>query len=121
MAKEALHIDRDDLMQWIDAHMYISGYKMKTVQRRIGKPKPLAGGIGNATFRIKKMNTNYYKHLLSEREKSQRAQKAQTHYKNHCEDIDLLCKLGAYTNVGGNRTAGMGVIRYFPKSFLDLN
>ncbi|MFO8017616.1 MAG: CRISPR system precrRNA processing endoribonuclease RAMP protein Cas6 [Promethearchaeia archaeon] len=118
MAKKEIRIARDELIQWIDAHMYISGYKMKTVKRHIGKSRPLAGGIGNATYRIKKINTNFYKHLLEELDKEDRYEEAQNHYREKCSLIDLLCKVGTYTNVGGNRTAGMGVIRYFPKNFL---
>ncbi|MGV9172725.1 MAG: CRISPR system precrRNA processing endoribonuclease RAMP protein Cas6 [Promethearchaeia archaeon] len=120
MVKEENSIDRDDLLEWIGAHMYISGYKMKTVKRDIGKGRPLAGGIGNATYRIKKINSNFYKYLFEDLDAEERFSRVQSHYKQKCEQIDLLCKIGVYTNVGGNRTAGMGVIRYFPKTYLEL-
>ncbi|MEM0172580.1 MAG: CRISPR system precrRNA processing endoribonuclease RAMP protein Cas6, partial [Thermoproteota archaeon] len=33
----------------------------------------------------------------------------------HARFTDALMRLAEYTNVGGNRTAGFGVVKYFPK------
>jgi CRISPR/Cas system endoribonuclease Cas6 (RAMP superfamily) len=116
--EEALQIDRDAFLEWIDAHVYISGYKMRSAKRDIGKRKPVVGGMGNATYRVTKINRNYYKCLLKEANRKYDVQFVNEHFSNNCQWLDILCKLGTYTNVGGNRTAGMGVIRYFPKETL---
>lgn len=116
--EEALHIDREAFIDWIDAHVYISGYKMRSAKRDIGKPKPVVGGLGNATYRVTKINRNYYKQLLTDENKQYDIQFVNDHYSNNCKWLDVLCKLGTYTNVGGNRTAGMGVIRYWVKKEL---
>jgi len=39
-------------------------------------------------------------------------------YEQNCRWLEILCRFGEYTNVGGNRTAGMGVIRYYPKYYM---
>jgi len=32
---------------------------------------------------------------------------------------DAFMKFAEYSNVGGGRTAGFGVVRYFPKAYLE--
>lgn len=113
--EEALHIDREAFLDWIEAHVYISGYKMRSAKRDIGKRKPVVGGLGNATYRVTKINRNYYKHLLEDENKQHDMQFVNDHYSTNCKWLDVLCELGTFTNVGGNRTAGMGVIRYWRK------
>ncbi len=136
---EGLQIERDSFLRWVGAHLYISGYKMRTAKRDIGKRKPIVGGLGNATYRVTKLNTNYYKHLLEEMEARVMKDKAEgkekvgdmenadgmderafvkEDFSEKCRWLHVLCQLGTYTNVGGNRTAGMGVIRYWVKEKL---
>lgn len=117
--KEHSKTEREPLLEWINTHLYISGYKMRTAKRNIGKGRPLAGGIGNITYRISKINTSYYEELLKTMNKTYDHAYVNEHYLEACCWIDILSKLGTYTNAGGNRTAGMGVIRYFPKSYLS--
>jgi len=116
--EERLKIDGDSFIEWINAHVYISGYKMRSAKRDIGKQKPVVGGLGNATYRVTKINTNYYEKLLEKMVQKHDTQFVNNNYSENCQWLDILCKLGTYTNVGGNRTAGMGVIRYFPKTHL---
>ncbi len=114
-------IERKSLLKWINAHVYVSGYKLKTVKAEIGKNKPMAGAIGNASYRITKINKNYYSHYLEELNKQHDIDFINNDYINNGQWLEILCRLGEYTNVGANRTAGMGVIRYYPKRYLDAN
>ncbi|MEJ2252443.1 MAG: CRISPR system precrRNA processing endoribonuclease RAMP protein Cas6 [Candidatus Lokiarchaeota archaeon] len=119
ITKPESEIDRDTFLSWINAHVYISGYKLKSVRRDIGKPKPVVGGLGNATYRVTKINKNYYIHYLEELNREYDYQFVNEDYEANCKWLEILCKMGEYTNVGGNRTAGMGVIRYYPKYYLS--
>lgn len=116
--EERLKIDGDSFIEWINAHVYISGYKMRSAKRDIGKKKPVVGGLGNITYRVTKINTNYYKKILEKMVQKHDTRFVNDNYSENCRWLDILCKLGTYTNVGGNRTAGMGVIRFFPKTYL---
>lgn len=119
MNNDELKIDRESFIEWINAHVYISGYRMRSAKRDIGKRKPVVGGLGNATYRVTEINRNYYKHLLEELDRKYDIEFVRENYSNNCEWLDTLLKLGTYTNVGGNRTAGMGVIRYWLKERLS--
>lgn len=112
-------IERDIFLNWINAHVYISGYKMKSVKNEIGKPKPMVGGLGNVTYRVTKMNKNYYKYFLKELNREYDYNFVNDDYSNNCRWLEILSLVGEYTNVGANRTAGMGVIRYYPKRYLS--
>jgi CRISPR/Cas system endoribonuclease Cas6 (RAMP superfamily) len=112
-------IERKVLLNWINAHVYISGYKMRSVRREIGKRKPVVGGLGNATYRVTKINKNYYKHFLEELDRKFDYHFVNENYEMNCKWLEVLCKMGEYTNVGGNRTAGMGVIRYYSKYYIS--
>jgi CRISPR/Cas system endoribonuclease Cas6 (RAMP superfamily) len=118
ISKDTSEIDREQFLHWINAHVYISGYKMKTVQVKIGKPKPVVGGLGNATFRVVKIDKNYYVHLMEEIGRQHDYEYVNEDYSNNCRWLEILCKVGELTNVGANRTAGMGVMRYYPRSYL---
>ncbi len=119
--EENSEIDKDYFINWINAHVYISGYKMKSVKRDIGKPRPVAGGIGNVSYRVIKINKNYYTHLLKSLDKIYDYEYVNQDYLGNCKWLEILCKLGQYTNVGGNRTAGMGVMKYYPKIYISDN
>ncbi|MHA1757992.1 MAG: CRISPR system precrRNA processing endoribonuclease RAMP protein Cas6 [Promethearchaeota archaeon] len=116
--KDLAEINRDDFINWVNAHVYISYYKIKTVQRDIRKPEKVSGGLGNASFHVQKANKNYYKHVFEEMNKNDDARSLREDYLNNCRWLEALCKLGEYTNVGANRTAGLGVIRYYPKKYM---
>ena len=98
--------------------MYGSGYKIRSVQTYIGKPKAVAGCLGNVSYRVTKINKNYYKYFLKELNREYDYEFVNGDYSNNCRWLEILCKLGEYTNVGANRTAGLGVLRYYPKKYL---
>ncbi len=119
MTEESNNIDRDRFIDWVNTHVYISGYKIRTAKRDIGKRKPVVGGLGNVTYRLTGINRNYYKNFLAEMERERDAQFVNEDYTENCRWLNVLCRLGTYTNVGGNRTAGMGVIRYWAEEELS--
>jgi len=118
ISKKLAEIDRPNFINWVNAHVYISNYKMKTVRCYIGKPKPVYGGIGNASFRVKKKNMGYYEHTIEKSENANKHEFIKDNYQNNCFWLEILCRLGENTNVGANRTAGLGEIRYYPKSYI---
>ena len=113
-------LERDEFIKWVNTHVYVSYYDMRTVKRNIGKPKPIVGGIGVASYRIKNIDTHFYKNITGDIEDNET--RVNFIIKDHvqkCCWIDILCKLGEFINVGTNRTAGMGVIRYKPNKFFQ--
>ena len=112
------NIERESFLNWINAHVYVSGYKLRTVRAEIGKNQPIAGAIGNASYRVSKVNKNYYEHYMEELDREYDADFVNSDYASNCRWLEILSRLGEYTNVGANRTAGMDVIRYYPKKYL---
>ena len=117
--KGTSEVARETLLNWINAHVYVSSYNMKTVRATIGKQKPVIGGIGSVSYMVSKINKLYYKHILEDENRPYDYEYVNADYKSYCCWLDVLCKLGEYTNVGANRTAVMGVMRYYPKEFLS--
>jgi CRISPR/Cas system endoribonuclease Cas6 (RAMP superfamily) len=122
-SKEKAKVDFQDLIPWIGAHCYPSGFKMKSSQYFINTTQRVAGGRGFVSYRIKKPNEYFYTHhhqdhISLKSDSKGNWKEIQAHHHNNCQWIDLLCRFAQYTNVGGNRTAGMGVIKYYPKSYI---
>lgn len=97
-------IDHKTLINWIESHIYVSKCEIKTKLVHIGKPKRVGGFLGIVYFNIKKPNRNYYE-LFNQEE-------IMENYLECSRDINFLCKIAEYTNLGVNRTASMGVIKY---------
>lgn len=91
--KEQLRIEKDKFMNWVNHNIFASSYKIRTKIKEIGKDTPAVGCVGRVNFRILVENIPYTKL------------------------IDILCRFGQITNLGGGRTAGLGVIKYFPLTF----
>lgn len=108
-------IDVSELQNWVNAHVFVSSYKMRTASSNIGKPKPVVGGLGNASYSVSKINRKYYVHLLKEMDRTYDYEFVNEDYLDKCRWLETLCALGELTNVGANRTAAMGVMRYYPK------
>ncbi len=111
-------VDQDHLVDWINAHVYVSGYNMRSVKANIGKPSPVAGGLGNASYKVKKINEKYYEFFVKEMHQERNLDFVNENYLNNCRWLEILCRMGELTNVGGNRTAGLGVMRYYPKTYV---
>ncbi len=116
--KGTSEVARETLLNWINAHVYVSSYNMRTVRVNIGKPKPVIGGIGNVSFKVSKINKLYYKHFLECENRSYDYEYVNVDYKSNCCWLDILGRLSEHTNVGANRTAGMGVIHYYDRTYL---
>jgi len=111
-------IKRDIFLNWINAHVRISYYRMKTKKINIGKKKPIIGGIGNVSYNVIKPNMFYYGKLLKEIDIIDDSNNfILSNYIKNCKWLEILCKFGEYSNTGVNRTAGMGVFRYFEKKY----
>ena len=122
LAHSSATINEVELINWVNAHIYVSYYKMHTVKRNIDESKPIYGGIGDVSYRVTQINKFYYsKNKKDEILKTTSNYLIEKNYIEKCKWIEILCRLGEFTNVGSNRTAGMGVIRYYPREYLDLN
>ncbi|MFX1397714.1 MAG: CRISPR system precrRNA processing endoribonuclease RAMP protein Cas6 [Promethearchaeota archaeon] len=112
-------IDLKEFQNWVNAHIYASTYKIRTVQSNIGKPKPVFGGLGRVSYIVAKINKPYYLHLLKELGRTHDHEFINDDYSNKCRWLEILCRLGELTNVGANRTAAMGVMPYHPNKYLS--
>ena len=132
MIQQTAQIERQDFLNWVNAHCYVSGYEMRSAKYFIKSDQKVAGGHGSMSYRIKKPNKSFYEKfkppniLKNPKTKSEnkltienKQEQVKAHYRSNCRWVDLLCRVGEYTNVGRNRTAGMGVIRYFPKNYIE--
>ncbi len=121
ITKKTAQIDRQNFLRWVGAHCYPSGYRMRSAQYFIKTSQKVAGGQGFASYRIKTPNQRFYEDFnkgSSETLAEGKAEQIRAHYMNNSRWVDILCRLGEYTNVGGNRTAGMGVFLYYPKKYI---
>ncbi|MHA1375984.1 MAG: CRISPR system precrRNA processing endoribonuclease RAMP protein Cas6 [Promethearchaeota archaeon] len=91
--EKILKIEKDEFMNWVNLNVFVSSYKIRTKTKEFGKAVPAVGIVGWVNFRILVNNLIYTKL------------------------IDLLCQFGQLTNLGGSRTAGLGVIKYLPLKF----
>jgi CRISPR/Cas system endoribonuclease Cas6 (RAMP superfamily) len=118
--EKSAKIDVQDFFQWIEPHCFVSGFKMRSTRYYINTNQIVAGGVGYVTYRIKKPNSHFYEQNITCNTEFKNTEEDITfHYQNNCHWIDLLCRTAEYTNVGSNRTAGMGHIKYYPKSFIE--
>ncbi|MHA1328656.1 MAG: CRISPR system precrRNA processing endoribonuclease RAMP protein Cas6 [Promethearchaeota archaeon] len=121
LARSYAEINKEKVINWINAHLYINYYKMRTVKRDIGELEPLYGGIGDINCRITKLNRFFYEKVKKNLKNNSNIDfSIKNDYIENCRWIEILCKFGEYTNVGVNRTAGMGVIKYYPREHLQI-
>ncbi|MBD3215093.1 MAG: CRISPR system precrRNA processing endoribonuclease RAMP protein Cas6 [Candidatus Lokiarchaeota archaeon] len=88
-----INIEEFPFLQWVNREIYPSSLKIKTISKEMGETIPAAGIVGWTNFEITKNESNYAKL------------------------IDAFCRLGELSNIGANRTAGFGVIKYRSKEF----
>jgi len=88
-------IDSSGFYDWIKKNIFVSSFDLRTKPYNIGKKDPVVGCIGWANYIIKNPNQSY------------------------SPWIDVLLKFAEYSNIGGNRTAACGIIRYNPLEILD--
>ena len=119
-ADNRYNVDDKKLMAWVEAHVYMSGYNLRSVRRTIGKEKPVVGGLGNASYSITMPNTFFYEKYLKGKDLKLTREEMVQDYLDNCRWVEILFQFGEYMNIGSNRTAGMGVIRYYPKRYAIL-
>ncbi|MBA7525407.1 hypothetical protein ES705_17558 [subsurface metagenome] len=86
---------KEEFIKWINKNVFPSSLEIKTKAKEMGESIPAVGIIGWANFKITHSNSNYSKY------------------------VDCLGKFGELSNIGGNRTAGLGVIKYTPLEYFE--
>ena len=89
-ASPECQIDANEFYNWVSKQVFPSSYALQTKPVNIGKAQPKVGCVGWANYLVNDPESPY------------------AHW------IDILLKFAEYVNVGGNRTAGCGVIKYKP-------
>ncbi|MHA1369974.1 MAG: CRISPR system precrRNA processing endoribonuclease RAMP protein Cas6 [Promethearchaeota archaeon] len=87
---EHIKVNLEPLIEWVKYQVEIESYRLKTQKTRLGKNRFEIGFKGWVKYNILDKDSAY------------------------CNWLDCLLKFGQYTNVGGNRTMGMGRIKYQP-------
>ncbi|TFF89120.1 MAG: CRISPR system precrRNA processing endoribonuclease RAMP protein Cas6 [Promethearchaeota archaeon] len=87
-------IDFTDFLNWVENNLYLTSYQLSTKTIDIGKPDRPVGFKGWCVYINQDPNNGFSNWL------------------------DTLCRFGQLSNLGGNRTAGCGVINYNP---LEIN
>ena len=93
LAGVGLGIDQPPFLEWVNSTVFPSSLEIKTEAKEMGEEVPAVGIVGWVNFEVAKYHPFYAK------------------------IIDILCKFGKLSNLGKNRTAGMGIITYTPLSF----
>jgi CRISPR-associated endoribonuclease Cas6 len=95
-----IKFDRKTLRDWVDKSIAVSGFALRRPIKPIdiGRGRAVSGFRGWCAYR-------FFPH----REFSE----AMNH--NHLKLLYALCRFGEFSNVGGNRTGGFGVIKFIPK------
>ncbi|NHI94903.1 MAG: CRISPR system precrRNA processing endoribonuclease RAMP protein Cas6 [Candidatus Lokiarchaeota archaeon] len=91
---QAEKIPIDDLIQYVKQSVWMSSYQLETRFADIGKSAPKSGCVGWVNYLVEDASNSLNPWL------------------------DILLKFGEYSNVGGNRTAGLGVIKYNPIEYI---
>jgi len=81
-------VDEGEFYQWVSQHVSVSSYKLQTRPVKIDRQVKVFGCVGWARY-LNNDPANMYANW-----------------------VDILLRFAEYVNVGGNRTAGCGVIRY---------
>jgi CRISPR-associated endoribonuclease Cas6 len=95
-----IKFDRRTFRDWVDTSIAVSGFALRRPIKPIdiGRGRAVSGFRGWCAYR-------FFPH----REFSE----AMNH--NHLKLLYALCRFGEFSNVGGNRTGGFGVIKFIPK------
>ncbi|MHA1876625.1 MAG: CRISPR-associated endoribonuclease Cas6 [Promethearchaeota archaeon] len=88
--EDGILINQEEFFSWVENHVSISGYNLKTRSAYIAKGAPKIGFKGWVHFQL-------------------------SGEENYQKWIDVLSSFAEYSNVGSGRTAGFGCVKYFPK------
>ena len=95
-----IKFDKKTFRDWVEKSIAVSGYKLqkplKTID--IGRGRAISGFSGWCAYRF--FPHKEFNEALN---------------KNHLKLLYTLCRFGEFSNVGGNRTGGFGVIKFIPK------
>ena len=101
-----IKFDRRTFRDWVDKSIAVSGYSLRRPIKPIdiGRGRAVSGFRGWCAYRF--FPYKDYKGTMNE---------------NHLKLIHTLCRFGEFSNIGGNRTGGFGVIKYLPKIVEEKN
>lgn len=87
-------VDTGPFCDWVGKHVRITSYKLKTDHILLGKDgrRGVTGFVGWTKFNVNRDACS----------------------SKYCSIIDMLLKFATFCNVGGNRTTGLGNIKYYP-------
>lgn len=97
-------------LEWLNTHLYIRELELKTRKAYIGRKRVVGGFTGTLTMRLKKPNLHYFKKKVGFKD----LEHVWELHLNYAGWIEFLSKIAEYTNVGVNRTASLGVVKYTP-------
>ncbi|MHA1733385.1 MAG: CRISPR system precrRNA processing endoribonuclease RAMP protein Cas6 [Promethearchaeota archaeon] len=89
-------VDELSFLRWVEERVMLSNFKLETKKAEIGKPVPFVGFTGWARFLIRVKGPAGTNSEILER----------------CRLIDYLGRMASITNVGHNRTAGLGSVGF---------
>lgn len=95
LSRKKLGLDQEPFLEWINSTLYPSSLDIKTKAKEMGEKVPAVGIVGWVKFKLAAYHPFYAK------------------------IIDILCKFGTISNLGKNRTAGLGVVKYKPISYFQ--
>ena len=101
-----IKFDRKTFRGWVEGSIAVSGYHL----RRDMKPIDVGGGRAVGGFK----GWCAYKFFPSEEYEER------TH-RDFLKLLYTLCRFGEFSNVGGNRTGGFGVIKFLPENKNETN
>ena len=87
-AAEECQVDEGEFYRWVSQHVSVSSYKLQTRPVKIDRQVKVFGCVGWTRY-LNNDPANVYVSWM-----------------------DILLRFAEYVNVGGNRTAGCGVIKY---------
>jgi len=88
-------IDEVNFLEWVNRYGFPSSLEIKTDAKEMGETIPGVGFIGWVNFEISQNENNF------------------------ATFIDTLCKFGELSNLGANRTAAFGIIKYKPNEYFS--
>ena len=87
-APHGCQLNENELYQWVSANVFPSSFELRTRRLNIGKKTTKSGCVGWANYLVI------------------------DHKNDYSNWLDILMRFAEFVNVGGNRTAACGVIKY---------
>lgn len=100
--------DKKDFLKWVKRHVFISSHELKTVHFPVKAELRVLGFKGNVRLKVLKPQSIYH---VNEKK---REPQIQLYHDKNIILLNTLLKIASFSNVGVNRTLGMGTLVYTP-------